>query len=496
MGLEVPMDGGKAGASDGDGPQGVSHVGTRWSRRVAADLIGFADVLAIAGGGAIATLVQFTLDQLATDQLAPAIQLSLLSAAVAHFILLQLGDYRSDRITVLPAGPGRIGLVLFSAFSCVFSVALTLGLGSQFPASWLPIAVGASIGLVAIVRFIARSILAHGADRGLFDTSLAVYGTGRIALKLYEHVRSDPGGLRLVGIYDDRQDQQRMESRELPVAGSLRDLIEAGRAGSIDEIVIALPQSAERRISDIVRKLEQLPVRIRICTHISSDLVDALPSRHRVSNIGPLGLLDVKSKPLKDWAPVLKRIVDLGIATIALVVASPLMLAVAVAIRLDSPGAVFFRQQRHGLNHREFDVLKFRSMTVAESGAAVRQATRGDARVTRIGRFIRRTSLDELPQLINVLKGDMSLVGPRPHALVHNEYYGEMLERYANRHQVKPGITGWAQVNGFRGETRTPQEMQARVEHDLYYIDNWSLWLDLRILALTPMHGMAHQNAY
>ena len=163
---------------------------------------------------------------------------------------------------------------------------------------------------------------------------------------------------------------------------------------------------------------------------------------------------------------------------------------VAVAIKLDSPGPVLFRQRRHGLNRRDINVLKFRSMTVMENGGEVRQASVGDARVTRIGAFLRRTSLDELPQLINVLAGEMSLIGPRPHALVHDDHYGEMLERYANRHQVKPGMTGWAQVCGFRGPTETPDKMQARVACDLVYIDRWSLWFDLKILAMTVFVGL------
>jgi len=172
------------------------------------------------------------------------------------------------------------------------------------------------------------------------------------------------------------------------------------------------------------------------------------------------------------------------------------MALIALAIKLEGPGPVLFRQKRGGLNHSVFQVLKFRTMRVMEEGAAVTQATRNDTRVTRVGRFLRKTSLDELPQLVNIVLGDMSLVGPRPHALVHDEHYGEMLERYANRHQVKPGLTGWAQVNGFRGETLNPDDMRRRVEYDLEYIDHWSLLFDLKILAVTPFYGFAGRNAF
>jgi putative colanic acid biosynthesis UDP-glucose lipid carrier transferase len=168
---------------------------------------------------------------------------------------------------------------------------------------------------------------------------------------------------------------------------------------------------------------------------------------------------------------------------------------IAALIKLDSPGPVLFRQRRHGYNHRIIDVYKFRTMSVQENGTHVQQARKDDPRVTRMGRLLRRTSLDELPQLLNVLTGEMSLVGPRPHALAHNQLYAEQLDRYANRHRVKPGITGWAQINGFRGPTEDPEKMRQRVQLDLHYIENWSIWLDLKILVLTPFLGFIHRNA-
>ena len=173
-----------------------------------------------------------------------------------------------------------------------------------------------------------------------------------------------------------------------------------------------------------------------------------------------------------------------------------MMLAVALAIKLESPGPVFFKQRRHGYNHRLIYVYKFRTMRVTEDGPVVVQAKKDDERITRIGKFLRRSSIDELPQLFNVLKGEMSLVGPRPHAVAHNQHYCERLERYANRHCVKPGMTGWAQIHGFRGPTEDPEKMRRRVEMDLYYIENWSLWLDLKIIALTPFLGFVNRNAF
>ena len=179
-----------------------------------------------------------------------------------------------------------------------------------------------------------------------------------------------------------------------------------------------------------------------------------------------------------------------------MLVSLPIFAVIALAIKATSKGSVFFIQKRHGLNHKVIDVYKFRTMTTMENGSEVRQASRNDSRVTSVGWFLRRTSLDELPQVINVLKGEMSLVGPRPHAVVHNEEYGDRLERYSNRHQVKPGITGWAQINGFRGETKDHDLMKIRVMHDLYYITHWSFWFDVKIMLMTPIYGLINRNAY
>jgi putative colanic acid biosynthesis UDP-glucose lipid carrier transferase len=214
------------------------------------------------------------------------------------------------------------------------------------------------------------------------------------------------------------------------------------------------------------------------------------------SRLGALSLLQVKPKPIRDWGYVLKLTLDYVLGAISLILFAPLMLAVALAIKLDSPGPVLFKQRRHGYNHRLIHVYKFRTMRVAEDGAVVVQARKDDDRVTRIGKFLRRTSIDELPQLFNVLKGEMSLVGPRPHAVAHNQLYCARLERYANRHCVKPGMTGWAQIHGFRGPTEDPEKMRKRVQMDLYYIENWSISLDLKIIALTPFVGFVHRNAF
>jgi Undecaprenyl-phosphate glucose phosphotransferase len=359
---------------------------------------------------------------------------------------------------------------------------------------WYAVWLSASFSLILWLRMIARGVLSNLTAAGRFDTRVAVFGAGIIARRVHDHLLDPKLGLRFVGVYDDRKDQDRLTPEGLVVDGRLEDLIEAGRAGKIDQIIIALPQVADRRVADIAKKLEQLPISLHVVTHIASDLVDVTPG-HSVSSLGPVGLLDVKSTPLADWAPLLKKVEDYGLGLILLFIAAPILLLCSIAIKLDSRGPVLFRQRRRGLNQKVIEVLKFRTMNVMEDGAEVRQATADDKRVTRVGRFLRRSSLDELPQLINVLKGEMSLVGPRPHALVHDEHWDEMLERYANRHQVKPGITGYAQVMGWRGETETTEKMKSRVEHDLAYIANWSLGRDLRILIQTVRAVVRGNNA-
>ena len=485
------------GLEDLPAEPGGNETRPRWSRKVAIDLIAFADTLSYLGGSVLATVWYRHAANFSGGNGVAALELALMSAAVGHFVLRQLGQYDEARIPALKIHLGELALALFLVFATVQSVSFTLGAAQAFPRGWQPLSLLLGGGLLLSTRLAARTFLASYARAGMFDANLAIYGAGEVARAVVGHVERGGSGLQLTGIFDDRTaNAMRIDADGLTIAGGLSELIEAGRADRIDEIIIALPQSAGKRIASIARKLEHLPVRIRICTHIASDLVEAQLAAHKVSSEGPVGLLDVKSKPLIDWSPLAKRLEDILIGVPALIAFAPAMLLIALVIKLDSPGPVFFRQKRHGLNHRVIEVLKFRSMRVADDGPVVKQATRDDPRITRVGRFIRRTSLDELPQLINIVAGDMSLVGPRPHALVHNEHYGELLERYANRHQVKPGLTGWAQVNGYRGETQTPEDMRKRVEYDLVYITNWSLLMDLRILATTPVYGFTNKNAF
>jgi Undecaprenyl-phosphate glucose phosphotransferase len=274
-------------------------------------------------------------------------------------------------------------------------------------------------------------------------------------------------------------------------------LVEFARRTRVDLVIFSLPITAEKRILEMLKKLWVLPVDIRLSAHTNK-----LRFRPRsYSYIGDVPVLDVFDRPITDWDVVIKWMFDKLVGSALLVAALPVMAVVAIAIKLDSRGPVLFRQKRYGFNNELIEVFKLRSMYAEMSDASAQKlVTKDDLRVTRVGRFIRKTSLDELPQLFNVVfKGNLSLVGPRPHAVhakAENRLYDEAVDGYFARHRVKPGITGWAQINGWRGETDNQEKIQQRVEHDLYYIENWSVLLDLYILAATPFALMKTENAY
>jgi Undecaprenyl-phosphate glucose phosphotransferase len=281
------------------------------------------------------------------------------------------------------------------------------------------------------------------------------------------------------------------EHRAQALRADLAQAIDAARRLAPDAVFIILPWSESEAIDQCVQELMTIPAEIHLGPERILDRFDSV----RISKLGQITSLQLTRQPLSPFEVLQKRAFDLVVASGILAALLPLLLCVALLIRLDSRGPVLFLQRRYGFNQQPFRIIKFRTMTTADDGDLVVQATRNDRRITRVGRRLRQFSIDELPQLINVIKGDMSLVGPRPHALSHNREYEQKISLYARRHNVKPGITGWAQVNGLRGETDTDEKMRRRVEHDLYYIDNWSLWLDVRILLLTAFSLKSHRNA-
>jgi Undecaprenyl-phosphate glucose phosphotransferase len=334
--------------------------------------------------------------------------------------------------------------------------------------------------------------------QGVFNSRVAIFGAAAQGQRLAQYIRGNNKlTISLVGFFDDRRDGRvPVLVDDLPVFGTSDDLVRMIREGHIDQVIVALPWSAEQRIRQVVQRLALTPVRIRL----APDLASFAFAHRPLVLLGDVPVITLFERPISGTDAVVKRAEDLVLTILILALLWPLMLVTALAVKLDSPGPVFFRQPREGFNNQRFEVLKFRSMTheTCETDA-IRQATRDDQRVTRVGRIIRATSIDELPQLLNVLKGDMSLVGPRPHApstRAGGRLFHEVVQTYAARHKVKPGITGWAQVCGWRGETDTEEKLVKRLEHDLYYIENWSVPFDLYILVRTVFAVLFPKNAF
>lgn len=466
----------------------------RTSRTVAMDIVAFGDIASVAAGALLPAFIFHHFGDTPINW-GIVLQSGLIGGFICYLWLRNAGMYDLEKLHILPNHPLR----LFTATTA--GVAAVLGIALPLLAVHWDIAVcfvtweSASFTLILLNRGIAHLVLARMSAAGRFKRSIAVFGAGVISRRVHDHLQKSEMGVNFAGVFDDRNDSDRIESEGMEISGKLDDLIAQAYAGKVDDIIIALPQTADDRISGIIRKLDQAPCNVHVVTHIESDLIP-LRSALRVSQIGEVGLIDVKDKSLADWAPLIKRAEDIIVATVGLIITSPILIPAMIAIKLESKGPVIYRQRRRGLNREIIDVLKLRTLTVTDNDDQVRQVTIGDKRVTRVGGLLRRTSIDELPQLWNVIKGEMSIVGPRPHALVHDEQFSSMLEDYASRHQVKPGITGLAQVKGFRGETRTPECIKDRVEQDIAYVRSWSLWLDIKIIFKTVSVVLTGENAH
>ena len=420
-------------------------------------------------------------------------------ACVALLMFQALGVYSTGAYR----NPVHSGFRIAGGWTTVLLVALALvfflRLDIIFSRVWILTWYASALIALLFERLILAIVVRRMTANGRLDRRTVIVGGGTAGeavlreLSLQKHT-----DLRICGVFDDRTDERSPDVvAGYPRLGTVDDLVEFARHTRIDLVIFTLPITAEDRLLQMLRKLWVLPIDIRLAAHTNK-----LRFRPRsYSWIGNVPVLDVFDKPITDWNVVVKTMFDRVIGSLLLVVLSPLMLLIALAVKLDSRGPVFFRQLRHGFNNEEVWVLKFRSMYTDQlDHLAIRQVTRGDSRVTRVGRFIRKTSLDELPQLINVVfSGTLSLVGPRPHA-VHahaaERRYDEVVDGYFARHRVRPGMTGWAQIHGWRGATDTPEKIQKRVECDLFYIENWSILLDVYILAMTPFALLKAENAY
>jgi putative colanic acid biosysnthesis UDP-glucose lipid carrier transferase len=392
----------------------------------------------------------------------------------------------------------QIRIAVDVPFVMLMAALVTIDTAALTPRLAVIVVILAVVAAIAarVIQAIGTAAMTTEAFRSLFARRVAIYGATKSAVKVREAILRHGCPYELVGLFEERQSVERLEDIPISITGSLKDLYARLRSGQVDDVIISLPRHASDRTAALANELRRFPVDVHVCTHFSADFPVEGLGWDGLSSIDTAGLLRIHKRPMSDWGRVLKQVFDRVAAIFAIIVLSPLLLVIASAIKFDSRGPVFFRQRRHGLLNEEVRVWKFRTMSVTEDGAEIRQVTRQDPRVTHIGKYLRRNSLDELPQLFNVLMGEMSLVGPRPHAVAHGDLYCQRLPVYLRRHQVLPGITGWAQVNGLRGETDTIEKMQRRVEHDLWYIRNWSFLLDIKILLLTPLLGFVDTNAY
>jgi Undecaprenyl-phosphate glucose phosphotransferase len=471
-------------------PEGVKpfprRLSTLHSRTVMSGVVRMGDVAVIVLACMLAIVSRFVLADMTTPDVVLASGLIGILASIILFPAFV--SYRLDDLTALsgqlPRLLGGWTALILALIGVLFAFKGADSLSRLWVASWWV----SGLVLLALWRLATRRWVIAGRAAGHLTTRIVLVGTPELVRSAREGLGDDPGRT-LVPMPID------------PAAGSMAQAVIAALLGvmhrqPVHQVVLALPWSASAEIEPVLRWLRGFAVDAWLYP-------DATRSELRVLGTGMIGkapLLRVLERPLDGGQAFAKTLFDRAIAGILLLFISPLLLVLAAMVRFSSPGPIFYRQIRHGFNHEPIGVLKFRSMYAelcdAPDAREVRQALRHDKRITPIGGFLRRTSLDELPQLWNVFRGEMSLVGPRPHAMAHNEHFAHQIDGYLGRHRVRPGITGWAQVNGCRGETRTVEDMRRRVELDLYYIDNWSLLLDIQILLRTVLVGFAHRNAY
>ena len=392
-------------------------------------------------------------------------------------------EIRDTLVAWLPVPLTLLAFWFFTKTSTNYSRVAAVIWFALAPVMLCTLRVGVRIGL--------RVLRAHGHN----TRRVAILGCTQDAERLAGALDELPWlGLDLQGIYDDRSEKRRHTSKhpKCKVLGTSNDLIELCHRGAIDVVYVALPLRAELRTAGILTELADTTVTV----YMVADFLYYSLLRAHWSQVGGIPVVSVHNSPFEGVVAWVKRLEDLVIGSMIVLLTLIPMACIAIAIKFSSPGPIFFRQWRYGLCGKKIRILKFRTMTVCEDGPMVKQASRNDSRVTRIGRFLRRTSLDEFPQFLQVLTGELSLVGPRPHAVAHNEQYRALIHGYMLRHMVKPGITGWAQVNGWRGETAELDMMEQRVKHDLEYIRNWNLFLDLKIIFLTIFGAKKNRNAY
>ncbi|MFZ2587752.1 MAG: undecaprenyl-phosphate glucose phosphotransferase [Alphaproteobacteria bacterium] len=426
------------------------------------------------------------------------IGITLLGAFTYVFLAGMAGLYQHVRLYHVGWAVPRILGTVAGVFAVIIALMFLLKISTTFSRVWLVIWLLMFVSIIGIVRFVVQRVIWQNIGTGQWARRVAVLGVNDKAFNFIRYFDNEPTGeARLMGIYGLPGDNMGTDIRQTSLyKGDLEALHQACKQGLVDDVIITLDFDYHPQAETLLDTLYQLTVNIYYCL--------PLPLFGRVGGseggIAHIPLMLLFRRPLEGPARAMKRGLDIVVSALLIFLLAPVLLLAALAVKLSSPGPVFFKQKRNGFNGDEFGMYKFRSMRMGEApkdaAGKEMQATKEDPRITAVGRILRRTSIDELPQLLNILHGDMSLVGPRPHAVSHNTYYENLINRYASRHKMKPGLTGWAQVSGLRGETETVDKMAKRVEYDIWYIENWSFWMDIRILILTPLVVLFQKQAY
>jgi putative colanic acid biosynthesis UDP-glucose lipid carrier transferase len=462
------------------------------SRKMVCDLVAFCEALLIIACGWIAKFAYVDIVLHANPPTWQYINAAILGAILSYGALKVQGLYEDDRIRKFRGSIAGIAIGLITAFFILIAMGFLFKIAHTYSRGWMLIWFCSVFVILLVERRLVSAWMNQRIKSGLFRQSVAIYGAGTVGQQVRERVLTQNGSVDFVGVFDDRVSHDRGAGEAVQTSGGLKSILRYGREHGLDRIIIALPASATERILQVMDRLDELPSEVYLCP----DQIAMKLKRPRITYMGDLGLLEVQRKPMSEWAHLTKSVLDYIGSAALLVLLWPLMALIALAIKLESPGPFLYRQLRHGYNQRVISVLKFRTMAVTEDADSFQQARENDSRITRLGRVLRRWSLDELPQLINVMRGEMSLVGPRPHPLKLNSEFDKRVQKYANRHKVLPGITGLAQISGCRGGTETDEKMRKRVAFDLEYIKNWSILLDIKILLMTLFSVIRGENIY
>lgn len=452
----------------------------------------FADPLFVVLAAITAYGIRFSFEEFTIPASYRALMLFAVFGIFLIFPLFNL--YASWRGQSLIKQARVIILAWFSVVLLIIVILFGLKISADYSRLWLGWWSILGLSYLLFYRMLVYGVLQYQRVKGRNYRRVVIVGAGDLGRKLLKQTDESPWmGFKIEALFDDNKDLVGTTIDGYQVFGDLSDVKDFVDQHQIDEIWIALPLRAEQRMKSILFELRHHTVNIKLIP----DIFGFSLLNQSMTEIGGLPAVNLSDSPMGGMNRFIKAVEDRLLGLVFLGIALPIAVIIAIGIKLTSPGPILFKQKRHGWDRKIINIYKFRTMQIHnEEEGNVTQARKDDPRITKFGAFLRRTSLDELPQLYNVLQGRMSLVGPRPHAVEHNEIYKDKVDRYMLRHMVKPGITGWAQVNGFRGETDTLDKMKRRIEYDLYYIENWSLWFDIKILFLTFINGFIHKNAY